>query len=169
MSTRIGPSPRIGGDGLAFRVRNHDRALSARSIVQDKSNCSHCPPPRPPRLRDVILKCPSITIARRSRGACRARHWRQSFRPPPRPPRLRDVILKYSSRLQSPGDRVAPAARRCGVPTRLRRVARRRAGPARPRIDYDQDLITIRTLLGSTKFATKATSNSEKSTPMSRS
>ena len=32
----------------------------------------------------------------------------------------------------------ARAARRCGVPTRLRRVARRRAGPARPRIDYDQ-------------------------------
>ena len=29
-------------------------------------------------------------------------------------------------------------ARRCGVPTRLRRVARRRAGPPRPRIDYDQ-------------------------------
>ena len=35
----------------------------------------------------------------------------------------------------------ARAPRRCGVPTRLRRVARQRAGPARPRIDDDQAFV----------------------------
>ena len=43
-----------------------------------------------------------------------------------------------------------PVGTGSGVPTRLRRVARRRAGPARPFVS-----ITIRTLLGSTKLATK--------------
>jgi hypothetical protein len=34
-----------------------------------------------------------------------------------------------------------PVGTGCGVPTRLRRVARRRTGPARPRIDDDQDFV----------------------------
>ena len=62
-----------------------------------------------------------------------------------------------------------PVGTGSGVPTRLRRVARRRAGPARPFVS-----ITIRTLLGSTKLATKLsrqslkrTSNSRKNTIMS--
>ena len=62
-----------------------------------------------------------------------------------------------------------PVGTGSGVPTRLRRVARRRAGPARPFVS-----ITIRTLLGPTKLATKLsrqslkrTSNSRKNTIMS--
>ena len=49
-----------------------------------------------------------------------------------------------------------PVGTGSGVPTRLRRVARRRAGPARPFVS-----ITIRTLLGSTKLATKLTTKLE--------
>ena len=47
------------------------------------------------------------------------------------------------------------AVRHSGIPTRLRRVARRRAGLARPSFVSITIMIMIKSLLGSTKFATK--------------
>ena len=54
-----------------------------------------------------------------------------------------------------PGFACALAEHRTGVPTRLRRVARRRAGPARPAVASIaiRIMITIRTLVVSTKLS----------------
>ena len=79
------------------------------------------------------LRAPRLCV--RACGAPRARHeWRRHP--------VRDVTrhnnLAKTARLRRRSARVprlpwwTRAARRCGVPPRLRRVARRRAGPARP-------------------------------------
>ena len=102
----------------------------------------------PPRAQGIAPLQPWRALtARRSGVPTRLRRVARRRRPAftaVRIPRRMARPFEWATRHSRVGtDRfgTGPVGTGCGVPTRLRRVARRRAGPARPRIDDDQAFV----------------------------